>query len=438
MQRRQLPSRWATAALLLALTLGLPLESVNARYASPDLINVPVARLIKNLDELAKNDLRNVKVRFNLARAHAMAYALRTESAQVWRGRENQGVWFGYDPPNVPFTVKPTGDSAKLKAANVHLAKALERYAEVVELAPDNLVAAIGYAWCIEQSGQKRKATRKYRQVIKAAWEREKDLTEVAGSPITAEAAGYLIPLLDKDKDKEEINTLQQRIKKLEMLPRAISPVVIPLHARLTARDLEDQSANVAFDADGSGLRKRWTWITKDAGWLVNDPHHTGKVTSALQMFGNVTFWMFWENGYQALAALDDDRDGQLTGKELEGLAIWQDLNGDGISDRGEVKSLAEWGIIAISCGYVTDITHPDRIAYSPRGVFFRDGSNRPTYDIILHPAITTVEPPYWSNSQMETPRLPRLLPSSSALYMNTVQPALKPDIEVIKEPCLT
>jgi len=304
------------------------------------LVNVPVERLIKNLGALAKNDPRNVEVRFNLARAHAMAYALRTESAQVWRGRENQGVWFGYNPQNVPFTVKPTGDSEKLKSANVHLAKALERYAEVVELAPDNLAGAIGYAWCIEQSGQKRKAVRKYRNVIKAAWEKEKDLKEVGESPVTAEAARYLIPLLDKDKDKEEINTLQERIKELAMLPRLISPVVIPLHAGLTARDLESQSASVAFDADGSGLQKRWTWITKDAGWLVNDPHHTGKITSALQLFGNVTFWMFWENGYNALSALDDNRDGLLAGKELEGLAIWQDLNHNGISDRGEVKPL--------------------------------------------------------------------------------------------------
>ena len=113
---------------------------------------------------------------------------------------------------------------------------------------------------------------------------------------------------------------------------------------------------------------------------------------SALQLFGGVTFWMFWENGYHALAALDDDCDGMLAGKELEGLAIWQDLNGNAICERGDVKPLAEWGIVAISCRYVRDLKRPDRIAYSPQGVFFRDGSNRPTYDIILHPAVTKVD----------------------------------------------
>jgi len=173
---------------------------------------------------------------------------------------------------------------------------------------------------------------------------------------------------------------------------RPITPIVIPLRNNLAARDLENHSAMVAFDADGTGLRKRWTWITRDAGWLVYDPHRTGKVTSALQLFGNVTFWMFWENGYHALASLDDNGDGMLQGKELEGLAIWQDLNGNGICETGEVKPLAEWGIVALSCRYVRDLKRSDRIASSPQGVFFRDGSNRPTYDIILHPAIATVD----------------------------------------------
>jgi hypothetical protein len=387
-------SRWSAAALLPALAWALTLQSVSARYMMPDLINVPVERIIRNLEVLAKNDPKNVEVRFNLARAHAMAYALRTESAQVWKGRENEGVWFGYEASHVPFTVKPTDDITTLKAASAHLAKAIERYVEVVEMAPDNLAAALGYAWCIEQSGQKRKAVRKYRMVIRAAWEKEKDLKDagLGWHSVTAEAAGYLIPLLDKEGDREEINTLQERIKLMGTVPRPITPIVIPLRNSLAARDLENHSANVAFDADGAGLRKRWTWITRDAGWLVYDPHNTGKVTSSLQLFGSVTFWMFWQDGYQALAALDDDGDGMLGGKELQGLAIWQDLNSNGICEDGEVKPLEEWGIVAISCHYVRDLERSDRIAYSPRGVLFRDGSYRPTYDVILHPAVAAVD----------------------------------------------
>lgn len=394
MRNRRLPLRCAGPILLLALCLGLTFQLVDAKHMMPDLINVPVARLIRNLDLLVKNNPTSVEARFNLARAHAMACAQRAESLQVWKGRENEGVWFGYDPKNVPFTISPINDKTRLREANEHLAKALLHYAKVVEMAPDNLAAALGYAWCLERSGQKRKAIKKYRMLIRRAWESEKNLKDanMGWHSITAEAAGYLIPLLDKDSDKAEINTLRDRIKQMEAVPRPITPIVVPLRDSLTASDLEDRSAVVAFDADGTGLRKRWTWIAKDAGWLVYDPHQTGKVTSALQWFGGVTFWMFWENGYRALAALDDDCDGKLAGKELDGLAIWADINGNGICEPDDVKPLAEWGIVAISCSYLLDLRRPDRIAYSPQGVFFRDGSSRPTYDIILHPAVQTID----------------------------------------------
>jgi len=388
------PYRCVTTIVLLALAIALPGKLARA-IVGPNwgLENVPVHRLIKNLEVLTNNNPKNVQVRLNLARAHAMAYALKNDTVGARRSREKDSDLFGSAQQNV-FTVTPTNGKEKLAAAKRHLEQAIEQYEAVLNLARDNLAARLGYAWCIEQSGEKRKAVEEYRKVIKASWEKEKDLKfgPMYQRFITAEAAGCLIPLLDRDKDKEEIRTLRNRIDRLEKLPRPISPIVIPLRDGPTAREIEDHAANVRFDADGTGLQKRWTWITRDAGWLINDPHHTGKVTSALQFFGNVTFWMFWENGYQALSALDDDRDGMLAGEELEGLAIWQDLNHNGISDCGEVKPLAECGIVAISPGYVTDSTHPDRIAYSPRGVFFRDGSTRPTYDIILRPAIKSVD----------------------------------------------
>jgi tetratricopeptide (TPR) repeat protein len=323
-----------------------------------------------------------------------MAYALKTDTAEVRKGRENEGVWFGYNPAHVPFEVKPSDDKDSVKAARVHLAKAIERYKEVLKLEPGNLTAALGYAWCIEQSGDKQGAIKEYRKIIEAAWKKESDLKRapLGWHSVTAEAAGYLIPLLDKQKAREEIVTLQSRIEQMGRVRRPITPLVIPLRDGLARTQLEDRSASVGFDADGTGLKKRWTWITKDAGWLVYDPQSEGKITSALQMFGSVTFWLFWENGYHALAAMDDDRDGMLTDRELRGLAIWQDVNRNGISDRGEVRPLADWGIVALSCQYAQYDAHPEPIAYSQRGVYFGDGSSRPTYDLILHPATSMVE----------------------------------------------
>src|SRR6185295_8589116 len=127
---------------------------------------------------------------------------------------------------------------------------------------------------------------------------KEKNLTRagVGWHSVTAEAAGYLIRLLNAKKNSKEINILRSRIKQVERVTRPVTPLVIPLREGLTLGQLEDRADNVVFDADGTGIKKNWTWITSDAGWLVYDSHNTKKITSALQMFGGVTFWLFWEN----------------------------------------------------------------------------------------------------------------------------------------------
>lgn len=95
---------------------------------------------------------------------------------------------------------------------------------------------------------------------------------------------------------------------------------------------------------------------SKNTPLLVYDPDHSGKITSAKQLFGDWTFGgkqsamakdqilnnSKWNNGYEALATLDSNQDGKITGKELKDLSLWFDSNRDGISDKGEVISLTE------------------------------------------------------------------------------------------------
>ena len=102
-------------------------------------------------------------------------------------------------------------------------------------------------------------------------------------------------------------------------------------------------------------------------------------------MFGNVTFWLFWNTGYDALQVLDDDRNGVLRGDELAGLAVWRDVNVDGVSQAGEVHSLAALGIVELATKHVVEDENDDVLAYAPDGVRFSDGSTRTTYDVLLH-----------------------------------------------------
>ena len=99
----------AVAALLAAVA-----APCAAKFLRPDLEDVPVARVIENLEAKAKKEPKNAAVRLNLARAHGMAYATKADTAKVWKGKEDDGVWFGYTPKKAPFEVKKTDEKKPL------------------------------------------------------------------------------------------------------------------------------------------------------------------------------------------------------------------------------------------------------------------------------------------------------------------------------------
>ena len=375
----------AGAAVAVALWAAAPI----AESTIADVRQVPIDRLASNLQALVEKDPGNVRLRVNLARAHAMAYALKASALPVDNGAQNEGAYFGWGNNGaIPFKNKEGASATAMKAAQEQLAVAIARYREALDVGPRDLVANLGYAWCLSQAGRKNEAVAAYRKTIDLAWETEqKPRRAMSGDQsITEEAATYLIPLLDANRDALEIATLRARMKAIDKnTTRFITPIAIPMEPGLTADDLRADSASVVFDADGSGVARRWTWISARAGWLVSDIHREGRIQSGLQLFGNVTWWLFWTNGYEPLRALDDNGDGRIAGKELDGLSIWHDTNTNGISERGEVRSVTDWRIVALSTSFLYDAADRDEIAYSPQGVTFTDGSVRPSFDLILH-----------------------------------------------------
>jgi hypothetical protein len=381
--------------LLLILVLLSGASPALSRHVAVATEQVPVARLIDNLAKLTRDNPNSVEALLNLGRAHGMAYAQKTDPLEVPK------AYYGKEAAEVPFNfVKPAADAEQLATAQVHLEAALRAYGQAIGLDKNNLVVRLGLAWLTEQAGKKEEAVKQYRAIAADAWEQDRKLEALGFSrnTITAEVASYLIPLLDIAIDKGEIATLRRHVAALEKLPYPVTPIAVPLADGLTATDLEASDARVTFDVDGSGLGREWSWITPKAAWLVFDPKAEGKITSGRQLFGNVTFWMFWNHGYAPLAALDDNRDGTLTDKELAGLALWHDANGNGVADVGEVEPLSAYGIVAVSSHWQPLAHHPDKIAFSPTGVTFADGRTRPTFDLILkstsRPALASVSLP--------------------------------------------
>ncbi len=368
--------------LVIGLILGVAGPGVaEAKYARVDTEEVPVERAIANCERLVKASPADRYVRLALARVLAMAFARRGDPCTVEKGKGGGTPWFGYTPDAIPFEAKPAGDDEAVeKLARGYLDRAIEVYAALVKELPDFHVARLGHAWCLEQRGDREAAVAAYRALIADAHAAESKGRPM-GKAVTAEAVGYLVPLLDPKKDAAEIAALTAKKAEIEALPRKVTPIAIPLVDGLAPSELVEPRARVAFDLDGSGEKKTWRWLRADAGWLVWDPRRRGEIRSGLQMFGNVTFWMFWRDGYQALASLDDDGDGWIRGEEAAGLAIWRDLDVDGVSDPGEVAPLAAWGIVGLRCAATGEV---DGMPVSEDGVLLRDGRSRASVDVIL------------------------------------------------------
>src|SRR5690242_11136287 len=121
--------RLLAAALAVSFVSVLVLApSASARYRRPELEKVPVERLVANLSKQVEESPKDAALRMNLARVHAMAYAVRASDIEALKGGST--AWLGYAPRHVPFNVQPTDDREKLAAAKEQLAKAIVRFEE--------------------------------------------------------------------------------------------------------------------------------------------------------------------------------------------------------------------------------------------------------------------------------------------------------------------
>ena len=141
--------------------------------------------------------------------------------------------------------------------------------------------------------------------------------------------------------------------------------------------DLKFTVSNFALDPKAKGKWYIWKASAKTP-LIVNDPKKTGKITSAEQIFSAHTFGKTWKSGFEALASLDADGDGKLSGDELADLSLWFDKNQNGKADKGEVVDIREAGVTELF--YKTDgddIKTAGLVA--SKGYTKQDGSNAVT-----------------------------------------------------------
>ncbi len=97
--------------------------------------------------------------------------------------------------------------------------------------------------------------------------------------------------------------------------------------------------------------------MAADDGLLVIDRNSDGLINNGGKLFGDSTVLKDGSNaahGYAALAEFDTNSDGKVDAQDADfaKLKVWRDLNQDGVSQEGELFTLAELNIQSLDVAY--------------------------------------------------------------------------------------
>lgn len=118
-------------------------------------------------------------------------------------------------------------------------------------------------------------------------------------------------------------------------------------------------SAFPRFDLLALGYQTLTGWVKPNDGLLALDVNNDGKINDGTELFGEASYSVKpvgkfelspFMDGFQALAQYDLNHDGVIDEKDaiFSKLLIWRDKNMNGISEKGELRTLKEEKIKAI------------------------------------------------------------------------------------------
>ncbi|MFS1945096.1 hypothetical protein [Vibrio lentus] len=137
-----------------------------------------------------------------------------------------------------------------------------------------------------------------------------------------------------------------------------------------------DSNQGVFFDLDNSGFAEQTSWVAPNDGLLVLDKNNNDVIDGGAELFGTDTLLsngQYAANGFEALADLDDNNDGQITEQDstFGDLRVWQDRNSNGITDNGELNSLSDLNITSVGLNYTDNpSTDENNVEHREQGLF--------------------------------------------------------------------
>jgi hypothetical protein len=375
---------------------------------------IPVSRLVANLTQYIAKNPGDVNAVYTLGRVHYFAFAGATDTLNTFRSSSPVPELYDFGAAR-SGSVRSTSKEVVGSAARIsHLQEALTHLTSVVtgkpgsgssgratltlacvyeeggpfaeKLPARNGVAATGQSWrdaAIRYYGEA------FDRTVASDSATSRQPMWGLDTLVSIEAGRSYVRLLDgrsnlTEDQRARISRIREHTSRLSKLPPGpVTPLIFTFDNDTSLQQLMADKS-VAFDLNGTHLPQRYYWLKPNAAVLVWDPDGSGHITTGRQLFGSVTWWMFWSDAYQALAALDDDASGWLEGAELAGLAVWLDRDQDGVSDRGEVVAIADTPIAAIAAhaSGMSGVT-----VMNARGLRLKDGRELPTWDWIAEPA---------------------------------------------------
>ena len=154
-------------------------------------------------------------------------------------------------------------------------------------------------------------------------------------------------------------------------------PIVLNLDG-----DGVDLSATTPFDLDADGEAETIGWTGPGEGLLAIDDNGNGMIDDGSELTSDVFRHQDYVDSVAALKSLDSNGDGMLNAgdDDFASLQVWRDANSNGVSDAGELMSLADLGIT----GFALDTEPADILIDGQQviatGEFRRDDGTRGDY----------------------------------------------------------